>query len=66
MNGNSNGSLVYPDDRGDFKYIPGSVDHGCRTEAWNRWRGIELSDISQLISYAIFIWGFLIRSERCI
>ena len=27
-----------PDDRGDFKYIPGS-DHGCRTEAWNRWRG---------------------------
>ena len=36
--GNSRRSLVYPDDRGDFKYIPGS-DHGCRTEAWNRWRG---------------------------
>lgn len=27
-----------PDDRSDFKYIPGS-DHGCRTETWNRWRG---------------------------
>ncbi len=53
--GNSRRSLVYlggcsecrgqfqtfpgiPADRGDFKYIPGS-DHGCRTEAWNRWRG---------------------------
>ncbi len=39
--GNSRRSLGIPDDRSDFKYIPGS-DHGCRgTETWNRWRGTE-------------------------